>query len=167
MEVESYLIDNLSGRARGLNILFDTGAYMTVIDSHTLIRAGYNVNKGRNAEFDVVGRSGVPAKEILLRGLELGGEDAKRISLGPVLVYSTDMSDTNTSAVLGLNVIREFKTQIVFGIDTFIEMEAMFDVDAPVKYNDFSRLGSRFGLWSRDHVVGSVNVHMPSCTHDK
>jgi len=66
MEVESYIIDNISGKPRPLRIVFDTGAYMTVIDRSTLLRAGYNVNKGNNAEFDVVGRNRVPAKEVLL-----------------------------------------------------------------------------------------------------
>ena len=107
MEVESFIIDNISGKPRPLRVIFDTGAYMTVIDSGTLRRAGYNVNKGNDAEFDVVGRNGVPAKEVLLRGLELGSNKDQRISLGPVLVYATDMSDTNTSAVLGLESLRE------------------------------------------------------------
>jgi len=65
MEIESFLIDNLTGKPRLLRILFDTGAYMTVIDSGTLLRAGYNINKGNNAEFNVVGRKKVPAKEVL------------------------------------------------------------------------------------------------------
>jgi len=69
---------------------------MTVIDISTLRRAGYNANKGYDAEFDVVGRNGVPAKEVLLKGLELGGRNDQRITLGPVLVYATDMSDTNS-----------------------------------------------------------------------
>ena len=150
MEVESYLIDNLTGRPRRLRIVFDTGAYMTVIDSKTLLRAGYNVSDGNDAEFDVVGRSFVPAKEVLLRGLELGGSKDQRISLGPVLVYATDMSDINTSAVLGLNVIREFSTKIIFGKDTYIEIEPTFDVSSPVKIEEFIRTESRFGLWSQE-----------------
>jgi len=105
MEVESQLVDNISGRLRPLRILYDTGAYMTVIDSGTLLRAGYNVHMGKDAGLDVVGCRGIPAKEILLRGLELGGKNDIRIPLGPVLVYATDMSDTNAAAVLGLNVI--------------------------------------------------------------
>jgi len=152
MEVTSYLIDNKSGQPRRLRIVFDTGAYMTVIDSNTLRRAGYNVNKGIDAEFDVVGRDSVPAKEVLLKGLELGGKDDQRISLGPVLVYATDMSDTNTSAVLGLNVIREFKTIISFGKETFVELVPMYDESKTVSFDDFLRTESRFGLWAQDQV---------------
>jgi hypothetical protein len=123
MEIESQLVDNISGKLRPVRILFDTGAYMTVIDSGTLLRAGYNIHKGKDAEFDVVGRKRVPAKEILLRGIELGGKNDIRIPLGPVLVYATDMSETNINAVLGLNVIREFETGIKFGHPTIIEIE--------------------------------------------
>ena len=125
---------------------------MTVIDISTLRRAGYNANKGYDAEFDVVGRNGVPAKEVLLKGLELGGRNDQRITLGPVLVYATDMSDTNTSAVLGLNVIREFKSRIIFGKDTFIELEPTFDESELVRFEEFQRTESRFGLWSQEQV---------------
>lgn len=152
MEVESYIIDNLTGMPKPLDIVFDTGAYMSVVDSKTLLRAGYNVNKGNDTEFDVVGRNGVPAKEVLLRGMELGGRNDQRISLGPVLVYATDMSDTNTSAVLGLNVIREFETKIMFGKDAFIELAPTFDVSELVEFEDFLRTESRFGLWSLEQV---------------
>ena len=74
MEVESQLVDNISGKLRPLRILFDTGAYMTVIVNGTLLRAGYNIQKGRDAKFDVVGRKKVPAKEILIKGIELGSK---------------------------------------------------------------------------------------------
>ena len=153
MEVESQLVDNISGRLRPLRILFDTGAYMTVIDIGTLLRAGYNVHKGNDAEFDVVGRRRIPAKEILLRGLELGGKNDMRIPLGPVLVYATDMSETNATAVLGLNIIREFETKIKFGSPTVIEIEPTFDVNKPVRFDDFLRLESRFGLWTQSHII--------------
>jgi len=152
MEIESQLIDNTTGNPRPLRILFDTGAYMTVIDSGTLLRAGYNITEANDAEFDVVGRKGVPAKEILLRGLELGGKYDKRISLGPVLVYATDMSETNTSAVLGLNVIREFDIHIKFGIPTIIELVPTFDINRLNTFDDFSRMESRFGLWSQGDI---------------
>ena len=158
LEVQAFLIDNITGKPRPLRIVFDTGAYMTVIDSGTLIRAGYNVNKGNNAEFDVVGRNRVPAKEVLLKGLELGDKNSQRISLGPVLVYATDMSYTNTSAVLGLNVIREFKTRLVFGKDSYIELEPMFEEGNLVQVESFQRTESRFGIWSQEQVRLTRNV---------
>jgi hypothetical protein len=147
MEVKAQLVDNKTNKLRPLDFIFDTGAYMTVIDNNTLLRAGYNIDKGKDAKFDVVGRSGLFAKEILLRGLELGGVHDKRISLGPVLVYATDMSEINASAVLGLNVIKEFETKIKFDNGAVIEIEPTFDVNIQVRFDDFLRIGSRFGLW--------------------
>ena len=85
--------------------------------------------------------------EVVLRGLELGDKNDNRIVLGSVLVYATDMTELNTSAVLGLNVIRAFESRIVFGEDTFIELTPRFDTSSPVMYEDFNRSGSRFGLW--------------------
>jgi hypothetical protein len=136
-------------------MIFDTGAYMTTIDSILLEAAGYDLSEGDDTKFDVVGQKGVPAKEILLRGLELGGKGDKRIPLGPVLVYATDMSSLYTSAVVGLNVIREFETRIAFGNPTYIEVEPIFDVNAPVRFDDFHKTESRFGLWSREQVEGN------------
>ena len=64
-----------------------------------------------------------------------------------VLVYATDMSEINASAVLGLNVIREFETKIKFGSPTFIEIEPTYDTRKMVLYDEFLRFESRFGLW--------------------
>ena len=154
MEIKSNIIDNITGRARELAIVFDTGAYMTVIDNGTLLRAGYNINKGRYAEIDVVGHRSVPAKEILLKGFELINIDGSCMSLGPILVYATDMSDLNTAAVLGLNVIREFEINIKFGKQTVIELEPNFDINDLVDYENFSREQSRFGLWTPSQIAG-------------
>ena len=147
MEVMANIIDNITGKPRELAIVFDTGAYMTVIHDKTLLRAGYNVNKGKNAEVNVVGCKSVPAKEILLRGFELIDFDEHIVPLGPILVYATDMSDLNTAAVLGLNVIKEFETKIRFGKQTTIELEPTFGINELVSYEKFSREKSRFGLW--------------------
>jgi hypothetical protein len=153
MEVMANIIDNKTGKSRQLGIVFDTGAYVTVIHNKTLLRAGYNVNKGRDAEVNVVGRRGVPAKEILLKGFELIDFDGNSVPIGPILVYATDMSDLNTAAVLGLNVIQEFETTIKFGKQTVIELEPTFDINDLVKYEGFSREESRFGLWYPSQIT--------------
>ncbi|MCL2815598.1 MAG: hypothetical protein FWD23_13435 [Oscillospiraceae bacterium] len=153
MEIMANIIDNITGKSRLLRIVFDTGAYMTVIHDKSLLRAGYNVNQGRDAEVNVVGRERVPAKEILLKGFELIDIDKKCMALGPVLVYATDMSNMNASAVLGLNVIREFETKIKYGKQTIIELEPAFDTNDLVRYESFSREHSRFGLWVPSQVT--------------
>ena len=71
------------------------------------------------------------------------------------MVYATDMSNMETSAVLGLNVIREFVSKIKFGKNTIIELEPTFDINKPVVFEDFIRTESRFGLWTQDQIVDS------------
>jgi len=148
MEVKACLIDSKTGLGRPLRIVFDTGAYMTTIDSKTLLRAGYNISKGRDAELAVVGRSSVPAKEILVKGLDLVDINDQLFPLGPVLVYATDMSDTETVAVLGLNIIREFETRIRFGNKTIVELIPQYDMNQLTEYDNFLRAESRFGIWA-------------------
>ena len=147
MEIISHIIDNKTGKARKLPIVFDTGAYLTIIHDKTLLRAGYNVNKASNATINVVGRKNVPAKELLLRGFVLEDIEGNKTNIGPVWVYSTDMSDAETDAVLGLNVIKEFETKITFGQETIIELTPTYDINDKVKYENFNRTESRFGLW--------------------
>ena len=155
MEIESRIIDNKTSRARDLAIVFDTGAYMTTIHDKTLIRAGYKISNDRDAMLSVVGRGNVPVKEVLLQGFELVDISGNVLSLGPIMVYATDMSNMETSAVLGLNVIREFVSKIKFGKNTIIELEPTFDINKPVVFEDFIRTESRFGLWTQDQIVDS------------
>ena len=157
MDIQAYIIHNKTGKPRSLPMTFDTGAYMTSMDTAALTRAGYNVKSGRIAFIDTVGRKGIPAREIILRGLELGDIDCPRMALGPVLVYAVDMSDNpETVGVLGLNVIREFTTNISFGNPTIIRLTPTFDVDSPETFEDFLPDSSRFGLWEKDHIYKTV-----------
>jgi hypothetical protein len=132
---------------------FDTGAYMTSIDIYALAHAGYDVKSGRVAYIDTVGRKGIQAREVLLRGLELGDIDTPRLSLGPILVYAIDMSDTpETVGVLGLNVIREFTTNITFGNPSIISLTPTYDINDYENFEDFLPDSSRFGLWDKESV---------------
>jgi hypothetical protein len=132
---------------------FDTGAYMTSVDSVALSRAGYDIKAGKITHIDTVGRKAIPAREIVLRGLELGDVGAPRLSLGPVLVYAVDMSDTpETVGVIGLNIIKEFTTTIFFGDPTIIKLIPTFDVSEPLRYGDFLSESSRFGLWDKSNL---------------
>jgi len=141
-------ITGIAGKPDELLMTFDTGAYMTAIDSFTLERAGYHVKSGRDVRVDTAGNAGIPAKEVLLHNLELLDVMGSRTPLGPVLVYAMDMSDTLTTGVLGLNVIREFETKIKFGKLTIIELTPTFDITSPVKLENFIPYASRFGVWS-------------------
>ena len=157
MDVQAYIIHNKTGKPRNLSMTFDTGAYMTSIDISALSRAGYDMKSGKVAYIDTVGRKRIPAREILLRGLELGDIDCPRMKLGPVLVYAIDMSDTpETVGVLGLNIIREFITNITFGDPTVINLTPTFDVSLPERFESFIPDSSRFGLWEKGHIFRNI-----------
>ena len=147
IDVGTFIVDNVSGKPHKLLMTFDTGAYMTSIDSFVLKQAGYDIDSGKDAFVDTIGRKDVPAKEILVRGLELECIDLARVSLGPVLVHAIDMSDTFTVGVLGLNVIREFVTKIEFGSNTIIELVPTFDISSAETFDNFLPGSSRFGVW--------------------
>ena len=88
-----------------LNMVFDTGASITTIDTATILRAGYNLKGIEEVSVAGIGSGKTPAKKIVLNSLRLGGFD-----LGPVLIYAVDFPDEiNTSALLGMNIIKEFK----------------------------------------------------------
>ena len=156
MDIQAYITHNRTRKSRSLTMTFDTGAYMTSIDTAALFRAGYSVDTGKVAYIDAVGRREIPAREILLRGLELGDIDGPRIMLGPVLVYAIDMSDSpETVGVLGLNVIREFIVNISFGDPTIVRLTPTYDVNLLEKFEDFLPDSSRFGLWEKGHICGN------------
>jgi len=67
LEIESQIMHNSANEYKKLPIVFDTGAYMTVIHDKALLRVGYNINRAKDASFNVVGRENVSAKEILLK----------------------------------------------------------------------------------------------------
>ena len=148
LEIESRIMHNKTGEYKSLPIIFDTGAYMTVIHDKVLIKIGYNTQNADNVNFNVVGHGNVPAKEIILKNFALIDYNGNCIELGPIIVYATDMSNMNTSAVLGLNVIREFNSYISFGRKTYIKLIPTYDINNPVKYEDFIRTESRFGIWN-------------------
>jgi len=156
MDIQAYIIHNKTGKSRNLPMTFDTGAYMTSVDTAALIRAGYNVEEGKVTYIDTVGRKCIPVREILIRGLELGDINRPRMALGPVLVYAVDMSDTpETVGVLGLNVIREFIINISFGNPTIVGLTPTFDLNALENYEDFLPASSRFGLWDKGYIYSS------------
>ena len=158
MDVQAFIVDNTTGKPHDILMTFDTGAYMTSIDSFTLSQAGYSIETGKNTIIDTIGHKGIPAKEILLRDLKLEDISGIHVSLGPVFIYAVDMSDTFTVGVLGLNVIREFETKIKFGQQTIIELDPAFDINDLVKIDNFIREESRFGLWTPSQIINNNRI---------
>ena len=132
------------------DMVFDTGASMSVIDSGLAIRSGYSLKNADIVSVQVVGNT-ISAKRIIMPNFKLGG-----IELGPISTYVVDFTEnSNTSALLGMNVIKEFKVVADFkdkrpkpdGRDATIYLEPMFNINDKPSYESFIPHGSRFGVW--------------------
>ena len=87
-------------------MVFDTGASMTTIDEAIVRRAGYNLKNAEKIKVSGAGNANIAGHRITLFDLKLGGQE-----LGPVLVDVISFpKNGNTFAVLGMNVIKEFRT---------------------------------------------------------
>ena len=154
MEVSTKIMNPKTGKHDDLDLIFDTGAYMTVIDSSLLGRAGYDVNTPDYASVNAVGVRNILAKAVLIKNLSFVDINGNTIPIGPVMAYALDMSEGYVSGVIGLNVIREFEIRIKFGRPTVIELSPTFDMSKLVAYYDFIPTESRFGEWTASQVLG-------------
>jgi len=154
MEVRTKIMNPRTGKHDDLDLVFDTGAYMTVIDSSVLCRAGYDLDTPDYASVNAVGVCNIPARAVLVKNLSFVDIYGNIIPIGPVMVYAIDMSEGFVSGVIGLNVIREFDTRIKFGRLTEISLFPTFDLSKLVDCEDFVPTESRFGEWTASQVVG-------------
>jgi len=162
MEIRSKIINNKTGKYEAIDLIFDTGAYLTVIDSDILARAGYDLSCAKISSVNVVGTKTIPAREVLLKGFSFVDLDGNSHPIGPVLVYAIDMSEGFVSGVVGLNIIREFETKIKFGCPTTVELTPTFDISQSVPFNDFTLNESRFGLWAKHSVFSKDMCPSPT-----
>jgi hypothetical protein len=132
------------------DMVFDTGATMTTIDTAIAKRAGYRLKNEANVSVYGVGGM-ITAKRMVLRNFLLG-----KVELGPVSVDVIDFpKEGNTFAVLGMNVIKEFNVKADFKDkrpvpdkrDATIYLEPTFNIQDKPIYEDFSPFTSRFGIW--------------------
>ena len=130
------------------DMVFDTGASMTAIDTAVILRLGYSLKNADEVLVNGIGRSKIVAKRLTLLDFELGG-----VALGPILVDVLDFpEDSNILAVLGMNVIKHFKVTADFdhrdedGSDGTIWLEPKFDIFAKPTLESFAK-DSRFGDW--------------------
>ena len=124
---------------------------MTAISTKVARRSGYNLKKAENIYVSGIGGGKVPAKRIILTNFKLNG-----IELGPIATDVIDFpEESNISALLGMNVIKEFKITADFkdkrpypdGRDAIIILEPTFDINNKLDFNDFLLDSSRFGIW--------------------
>ena len=136
------------------DMIFDTGAYMTSIDTAIAKRLGLDLSSGIRCTVTGVGRSNIPVNRMVIPKCRLGMD----FDLGPVLVDVLDFpNDMPVQAVLGLNVIKEFICTIDFTdtrlidnekCDGMILMKPAFDTSTIPTVEDFDIYESRFGLWT-------------------
>lgn len=141
-------------------MIFDTGATMTAIDEDIATRLGYKWKDGGDTTVSGIGNAAMPAKIITVPSLILDGFD-----IGPNSLHVIKFpEDSNTKAVLGMNVIRNFKTLI----DIKTREDKDYDVTKPIglitltpkfsisdkpRLEDFIPTMHRFGVW---------NVNLPT-----
>jgi len=135
-------------------MIFDTGATMTAIDEGIAMRCGYKWREGEDAFVAGIGGAALPAKIITVPMLILDGYD-----IGPNTLHVIKFpEDASTKAVLGMNVIRNFKTLIDIktreneGYDVtkpigIITLTPKFNMNDKPTFEDFMPKRHRFGVW--------------------
>jgi len=136
-------------------MIFDTGATMTAIDEDIATRWGYKWKGGTDTTVGGIGDSALPAKIITIPSLILDGYD-----IGPNALHVIKFPENAiTKAVLGMNVIRNFRTLIDIktredeGYDVtkpigLITLTPKFDMNDKPSFEDFMPKIHRFGIWN-------------------
>ena len=133
------------------DMVFDTGASMTTIDTSIAMRTGYNLKNAENVTVAGVGDGAIAAKRILLRDIRLGG-----VAVGPVMADVLDFPiNGNAFALLGMNVVKEFDVIAKFNDkrpapekrDATIYLEPLYNPNDIIMFDDFIPTQSRFGVW--------------------
>lgn len=131
-------------------MIFDTGAAMTTIDTDIAIRCGYDLKNAKEVLVNGIGRSNIQAKQIIIPSFKLDN-----IELGSIAADVVDFPEnSNTRAVLGVNVIKEFRVIMDFQDksikDGIIYLEPTFDINDIKSTNTFNPFESRFSIWNID-----------------
>ena len=138
--------DNKMNKNRKLSMIFDTGAYLTIISYKIADTLGYTPI-GKKVYVSSLAGSGEAYYTVIP---ELKSGD---FSFGAVAALVTDFSeDMRSDAVLGMNVIKNFNTSIMFEDDSFrkgvIKMQPRFPLDEIKQASEFNYEHSRFGIWN-------------------
>ena len=149
MWVKPKLWNNNFNRLSICDLLFDTGATMTAIDTSVAKRAGISL---KNAKVVKVGGIGgrKEAHIVTIKEFWLGD-----VNLGAVSVHVIDFDEdcsASGAGVLGMNIIRNFittidLTQSVDNSEGVIQMKPLFEPSDITTLENFNPLQSRFGLW--------------------
>ena len=129
-------------------MLFDTGATMTTIDVSIANRAGISLKDAIPITTHGVGGS-VSGYLVMVKEFWFGN-----LNLGTIAAHVIPFNkDSEVQAVLGMNVLKNFKTTIDLlhkadGSDGAIFLEPTFDLAKIDTLDTFTLNESRFGIWS-------------------
>ena len=132
-------------------MLFDTGAAMTTIDMSIANRSGIQLSDTKAITVHGVGGT-VSGYLTTIREFWLGD-----VNIGTISVHVIPFNENSeVQAVLGMNVIKEFRVTIDLKYKTedsdgTIIMEPTFDLNAITHSSGFTPEHSRFGIWSAIH----------------
>ena len=148
--VDVELWNRCLGKFSICKMVFDTGAWMTTIDESVAKRSGYSLKGLGEVTVMGIGGADITAKQLIVDNLRLGG-----LELGAVVVNVMKFPDRmDINAVLGMNIIKEFKVEMNFASsqcqirNAGIRMHPTFDTDIVIAKDNFILHESRFGIWS-------------------
>ncbi|MCL2037254.1 MAG: retroviral-like aspartic protease family protein [Oscillospiraceae bacterium] len=136
-------------RLSNCNLLFDTGATMTSIDTSVAKRAGVSLKDAPTVKVGGIGGK-KDARIVTVKEFWLG-----EVNLGAVSVHVIDFDEdcsASGAGVLGMNIIRNFITTIdldqsVDNSEGVISMKPLFEFCDTDRLESFNPAQSRFGLW--------------------
>ena len=160
--IKSAIWNNNLNRFSICDMIFDTGASMTTISTKIARRAGYCITDAEDIYVSGIGNARIPAKRIIVANFMLAETE-----LGPISADVVEFpEESNISAVLGMNVIKEFKVIADFKDkrpkpdkrDATIFLEPAFNVNSIPAFENFIPSESRFGIWTvKETLPNSFN----------
>jgi len=142
------LWSNTTKKFVSCSMLFDTGAFMTVIDKAVADRLGYERLKpdGIYDRDTISGINGkIPCEYTIIPNILID-----RVEFGSICACVVEFAGIHESnAILGFNFLREFKSVLdIMRLESSVNitLEPKFDITDIHKGDRFNKLESRFGL---------------------
>jgi len=148
--VTTKIWNNNLNKLSAIDMLFDTGATMTTIDVATANRSGISLKNAEKIAIRGIGGT-VQGHLITIKEFWLGG-----LNIGTIAAHVIPFSvDSEVQAVLGMNVLKGFKTTIDLLHKTedglgAIFLEPIFDINTIDTLDTFMPRTSRFGIWNAE-----------------
>ena len=123
---------------RNITALFDTGACISAIDSDIFVKLGYKFYNARDIFVTTASHNQFATKRTIIHDLMLGD-----FEIGPFIADVFKFPIVSYQMILGLNIIKEFKTILDFENET-IQMTPRYKTEK-IPIDKFDCDNSRFG----------------------